>query len=172
MEGRCLLQPAGVSDSKQLPTASRAQGVSRANLHNKTLAKKCPMTRLPKAPSKPCCCAGSALLLWWSSTLGPASVFKRGKWSELIFSFVFPLRSKKQICSSAFTSGIQPNHCVPFRWINLPAPSIALQFPLLLSYVVFLIMPQELCSHFLSCLNTLTGLQDTRQQKQRAVLVL
>lgn len=62
MEGRCLLQPAGVSDTKQLPTASRAQGASRANLHNKKLAKKCPMSRLPKAPSKPCCCPGSALL--------------------------------------------------------------------------------------------------------------
>lgn len=101
------------------------------------------MSRLPKAPSNLVAVLGLPCF-WWSSTLCPASVFKRWKWSELIFSFVFPFRSKKQICSSAFTSGIQPNNCVPFRWINLPAPSIAFQFPLCLSYVVILIRPQEL----------------------------
>lgn len=121
-------------------------GVSRASLHDKKNEQRCPMSNFPRLPASLVAVLGLPCF-WWSSTLCPASIFKRQKCLELIFSFVFPLRSKKQICSSAFTSGIQLNNCVPFRWINLPAPSIALQFPLCLSYVVFLIMPQELCSH-------------------------
>lgn len=146
MKGRCLLQPAGVSDSKQLPTASRDNGSKQSKPPRQKKEQKCPMSNFPRLPASLVAVLGLPCF-WWSSTLCPASVFKRQKWLELIFSFVFPLRSKKQICSSAFISGIQLNNCVPFRWINLPAPSIALQFPLCLSYVVFLIMPQELCSH-------------------------
>lgn len=124
------------------------------------------MSRLSEVSSKPGC-------FWWSSTLGPAPVFNRGKWQELIFSFVFLLRSKKQICSSEFTTCIQPSHYMPFGWINLPAPSFTLQFLLCLScYMVCLIMPQELCSRLLSCPNPFLALLDTRQQIQGAVWVL
>lgn len=144
MKGRCLLQPAGVSDSKQLPTASRAHGSEQNKPpQQKKTSKIVQWVDFPRLPANLAAVLGLPCF-WWSSTLCPASAFKRWMWLELIFSFVFPLGSKKQICSFAFTSGIQPNNCVPFRWINLPAPSLAPQFPLCLSYVVFLIMPQEL----------------------------
>lgn len=174
MKGRCWLQPAGVSDSEQLPTASRAHGSeqskARANLHNEKLPK---MSNEQTSQG-----SQQTLLLCWvcPAFVGAARRVLlqslRGGSDRSWFSHLYS-HSEARSSSSEFTSGIQPNHCVPFRWINLPAPSIALQFPLCLScYVVFLIMPQELCSHFLSCLNTLIGLQDTRQQKQKAVLVL
>lgn len=134
---------AGVSDSKQLPTASRAHRSAQSKPPKQKISKNIQWVDFPRVPAS----LGAVLGLpsdLGGAAVGPASVFNRGKWLELIFSFAFTLRSKNQICSSAFTSGIQANHCVPFRWINLPAPSTALQFPLCLSYVVFLIMPQEL----------------------------